>query len=332
MPLLSRGLVTTVAFALACAGCGTTADGETRGGGGPAGGGTGGSSGDGGSGVPMGGGWVGGAAGTSAGGTSGGAGGTNAAGGSTSSGGTATAGGTGGTGGVGGGCNPQPETCNNQDDNCNGAIDEGVTQSCSTMCGTGLETCTAGQFSACSAQQPNSCQNYATCTMEPQCVSTCPSAPTESCNLSDDDCDGQCDEGGNCRTAVNRSFAGSLGHRYNPDATKASCCGYVVEHSDYFYLYDNNSAGLKPFYECDKGGNRFFYTTSSNCEVLGASANRGSIGHIGDTNACGAKPLIRMYNAQNGRHLYVTSAAEKANAAGLGYVEESIAGYVWSSP
>ncbi|GMV43126.1 MAG: hypothetical protein AMXMBFR64_48420 [Myxococcales bacterium] len=71
-----------------------------------------------------------------------------------------------------------PEVCNNIDDDCDGVTDEGPTgtplqKACATACGTGVESCLAGQWKNCTAQQP-----YA-----------------ELCNNADDDCDGQTDEG-----------------------------------------------------------------------------------------------------------------------------------------
>ncbi|RLB55392.1 MAG: hypothetical protein DRJ42_06330 [Deltaproteobacteria bacterium] len=70
-------------------------------------------------------------------------------------------------------CTPQPETCNGADDDCDLAIDEGLTRACTTACGSGTETCTAGAYGTCSAPTPTA----------------------ESCNGLDDDCDGRLDEG-----------------------------------------------------------------------------------------------------------------------------------------
>ncbi len=87
-----------------------------------------------------------------------------------------------------------PESCNNKDDDCNGATDEDVTRPCSTMCGSGIETCQSGQWGTCTAQQPKNCLNYNNCQVEPMCVTSCPAAPSESCNNRDDNCNGQTDE------------------------------------------------------------------------------------------------------------------------------------------
>jgi hypothetical protein len=65
------------------------------------------------------------------------------------------------------------ETCNNVDEDCDTTIDEGVTRSCMTACGSGTETCSAGTFAGCTARTPM----------------------PEVCNGMDDDCVGGVDNG-----------------------------------------------------------------------------------------------------------------------------------------
>lgn len=72
------------------------------------------------------------------------------------------------------------ETCDDGDDaDCDGVVDEGCgcldgeTRPCSTVCGAGVQTCSAGAFGACSAREPT----------EERCG-----------NAEDDDCDGDVDE------------------------------------------------------------------------------------------------------------------------------------------
>ncbi|MCU0673123.1 MAG: MopE-related protein [Myxococcota bacterium] len=65
------------------------------------------------------------------------------------------------------------ETCNNVDEDCDTTIDEGVTRACTTACGMGTETCSAGSFAGCTAPMPM----------------------TEVCNGADDDCNGTPDNG-----------------------------------------------------------------------------------------------------------------------------------------
>jgi len=45
------------------------------------------------------------------------------------------------------------EVCNNQDDDCDGLIDDGLTQTCYSICGEGTETCVWGAW-YCDAPQP----------------------------------------------------------------------------------------------------------------------------------------------------------------------------------
>ncbi len=66
----------------------------------------------------------------------------------------------------------KPETCNNKDDDCNGSVDEGLSRTCKTACGSGTETCKAGRWINCTAVKPQ----------------------TEVCDGKDNDCDGKVDE------------------------------------------------------------------------------------------------------------------------------------------
>jgi hypothetical protein len=116
-------------------------------------------------------------------------------------------------------CVPAGESCNGMDDDCNGLIDDGLTRSCSTACGSGMETCAGGAWGACSARMPavEVCNNVdddcngvvdgisrsctGACGPGTQLCTdgewkTCMSAATEVCNAVDDDCDGMIDEAG----------------------------------------------------------------------------------------------------------------------------------------
>ncbi len=110
-------------------------------------------------------------------------------------------------------CSPPSETCNGMDDDCDGSVDNGfacspgAVQSCTTSCGsTGTQTCGA------------SC-TYGSCT-----------APLESCNGTDDDCDGMTDEGcGVCTGCTGAVGVSAPGGRYTvtlgPHAQSGSCGG-----------------------------------------------------------------------------------------------------------
>jgi Notch-like protein len=87
------------------------------------------------------------------------------------------------------------ETCNGIDDDCDGQTDESVTRACSTSCGSGTESCAFPSWVGCNAPQPKTCFDYASCSNQPSCAASCPAAPSEVCDLVDNNCNGQTDEG-----------------------------------------------------------------------------------------------------------------------------------------
>jgi hypothetical protein len=153
--------------------------------------------------------------------------------------------------------------------------------------------------------------------------------PVETCNAVDDDCNGQCDEG--CRQAVHRSNNGT-DHFYTTSETEASCCGYTVEHLNFFYLSITEVPGTTEFWRCWRAAaTDHFYTTSETCEGADATLE-GHIGFIATSEICGTVPLYRLANGSLQDHFYTTSATERDNAVASGWTYEAIAGYVWSSP
>lgn len=86
------------------------------------------------------------------------------------------------------------EECNNIDDDGDGTIDEDesggpLRRDCSNGCGTGREECEGGEWKYCSAPTPLD----------------------ETCNGEDDDCDGQTDEGCDCRHGQTRECGIAVG-------------------------------------------------------------------------------------------------------------------------
>jgi cysteine-rich repeat protein len=114
------------------------------------------------------------------------------------------------------GVNPgASETCNGVDDDCSGTTDDGV----------GM-TCSSGSSRACVTTGPGgSCAGTEACTSACVWSGSCELAAVESCNGSDDDCDGTTDEGFDCVFGRSESCAdpcgGSAGTR-----TCGSLCGW----------------------------------------------------------------------------------------------------------
>ncbi len=192
-------------------------------------------------------------------------------------------------------------------------------------------TCAVGScdpgWTDCDADVENGCENPEGAVCVPACK---PGAP-ELCNLLDDNCDGQCDEGGvaGCRQPVHRASSPTLGHFYTLDLAEASSGDFTLEFNNYFFMYAQQLPGLVPFYRCLKGDGRRFYTTSGTCE--GAGPVEGVLGHIGTEPVCGTVPLYRLYG--NGDHFYTTSDAERDNAVAMyGYLFEAQVGFVWPAP
>jgi hypothetical protein len=204
-------------------------------------------------------------------------------------------------------CEPVDETCNGLDDDCDDAIDEDLVQDCSTACGAGSETCTAGAWSGCTAPPPQA----------------------ESCDLDDDDCNGVVDDGlVGCRVSVHRSYHPSSGeHFYTTDLGEAQCCGYQVENDDYFRLYAGAQAGLTAFYRCVLGNGFHFYTTDAGCE---GNQVEGTLGWIATSQLAATTALYRAWNPGNNDHLFTIDAAELAGAVAGGWVDEGTVGWVWT--
>lgn len=163
------------------------------------------------------------------------------------------------------------------------------------------------------------------------CGLVCKPDKPEACNLFDDNCDGQCDEGAlpGCRQPVHRASSPTLGHFYTLDANEAMSGDFKPEALNFFHLYAVPGAGLVPFHRCLKGDGRRFYTTSNTCENAGPL--EGVLGYIATDAQCGSTPLFRLYGA--GDHFYTTSEAERDAAVAMyGYTFEFVAGHVWPGP
>lgn len=186
------------------------------------------------------------------------------------------------------------------EDRCIGA------QPCTTECGTSSVTSCVGGVAVCNI-------------------------PAELCNLVDDNCNGSCDEGpvAGCRVGIHR--ANGNGHVYSDDLAFVSRAPYSLEATNFFYLYTAPGFGMRPVFLCRKPDGRRLLSTDTACEV-GVEPER-QIGFWSPSPVCGAVPLYRLYREAEGNHFFTTSEPERNNARdNLGYLDEGIAGYVWTSP
>lgn len=228
-------------------------------------------------------------------------------------------------------------------DNCGGCGRACVVPHASGVCVAGVcgvGTCEGG-YSDCNNMSADGCEQASECRSGATCMTACGSngtircdeacapscvAPTETCNLIDDDCNGACDNAG-CRIGVHRSVSGDS-HFYTTDRAESSCCGFTTETYDYFFLMNAAAPGAVPLYRCvNLSTGHHLYTTNAGCE---GTRSEGVIGHIARAPTCGAIPLYRLLGG-TGDNFYTTSAPERDSAVAGGYVFVGITGYVWSS-
>jgi len=214
-----------------------------------------------------------------------------------------------------------------------------------------IDSCNTG-FGDCNSDPLDGCELEIDCQEGGACMTTCGSVgglacsdgcaptcslPAESCNGIDDDCDGACDQGAlaGCRVAVHRAYNGTNGHLFTTDLVEAMNWG--LEAPSFFYLYAGEAADLRPFFRCPKAGNgNFLFSDSTDCE--GTAGPLFTVGFIApmptapNPATCGAVPLYRIFLPANGWHFYTTSLAERDSAIANGWVDQGLAGYVWTTP
>lgn len=207
------------------------------------------------------------------------------------------------------------------------------------MCDSGWADCDGAIATGC--ELPVDCDPGAACTTAcgstgvnvcgDPCLPAC-TAPAETCNALDDDCDGACDQGPlpGCRTGVHRA-SGALGHFYSTNVDEIIGAGMTMEAQDFFFVYPAATDGLIPLFRCVKpnAGGRRFLTSSIDCETTGAPEL--TLGFISPDEACGAIPLYRVYAAASDDHFYTTSLAERDNAIAMfGYQDQGSPGFVFT--
>ena len=68
------------------------------------------------------------------------------------------------------------------------------------------------------------------------------------------------------------------------------------------------------------------------CETLPNGFVEGVLGYIANTPINGSTLLYRSFYSATDNHLFTTSTIENSSALGIGYVQESSPGYVWTTP
>lgn len=217
-------------------------------------------------------------------------------------------------------------------DHCGGCGKPCAPKNASGACALGVckvGSCSSG-FGDCNGDPTDGCE--VDLTNDPKNCGACGSAPTETCNLRDDNCNGKCDDVDGCRKGIHRSSNGK-DHFYTDSSTESGCCGYTVKSLDAFYLYNATAPDTTAFYRCyNNSEGLHFYTTSSTCEVWGASAVESVMGFIGTKATCGSVPLYRLVNRTTNAHIFTTDGAERSSLIGAGWGDEGITGYVWTAP
>lgn len=155
----------------------------------------------------------------------------------------------------------------------------------------------------------------------------------EQCNLTDNNCNGQLDDGISCRTTIYRFFHPTRAvHFYSRSITEGTNGGYNLEGVSY-YLYTNSAPGLLPYYRCYSPTiQRHLFTTDSNCEILPNAYVEDTLGYIASSSVNGAIQLYRSFYPTTHNHFYTTSYSEYLSALNSGYQSEIDNSFVWSSP
>ena len=223
------------------------------------------------------------------------------------------------------------ESCNSIDDDCDGQTDENVQNTYyqdldgdgyGTTSRTTLNCSVPSGYSSCA----NDCNDGSS--------SIYPSAP-EQCNLTDNDCDEQVDEGASCRSAIYRGLSSSTGRLfYSKSQILVSSSGYNISEGIGFYVYKNQVSGTIPLYRCHSGSGylaKTFLTTSSSCEVLPNGYIAETLGYIATQSYSGTTPLYRLYINSINNHFYTQALFERSFAISIGYSYEGSPGRVWTS-
>lgn len=163
------------------------------------------------------------------------------------------------------------------------------------------------------------------------CAPSC-ALPVESCNFEDDDCDGECDEGGveGCRVALHRADDPTYGQILMVDPDEAADYGVTIDQMSWIYLYALPGAGSQPLQRCINGP-QLGYSEENGCGMFGGYES--TLGFFGVEALCGGVPLTRLiFEANNGTRLAIDQAEIEAYVAQGWVVDPTFVAYAWLEP
>jgi len=127
------------------------------------------------------------------------------------------------------------------------------------------------------------------------------------------------------------------GHFYTASQPEANNLSGYRSEGNIGYLYPPVPEGVVPLYRLvQTNGSAHYYTTDRNeRERVESQGYRyeGLAGYVASSQQPGTTPLYRLFNPRTQDHLYTIDNNERQRALRqLGYVEDGIIGYIWTTP
>ncbi len=207
------------------------------------------------------------------------------------------------------------------------------------VCESGWADCDGTVTNGC--EQPNTCETDGACATEcgstgsqncdDPCAPTC-IVPAELCNFEDDDCDGECDEGGveGCRVGVHLANDPVYGQVLMTDEADAETYGVTIEQMNFFYLYVLPGGGSQPLQRCVNGP-ELGYSEENGCGMFGGYES--TLGFFGTAELCGAIPLTRLLGpANNSTRMAIDQVDINTYLAQGWTVDPDFEAYAWPNP
>ena len=220
---------------------------------------------------------------------------------------------------------PEPESCNGLDSDCNGIADE----DCSCVDGE-IRPCYSGPPTTNGTGNCHSGSQTCTATAWP---AGCPGEvlpTTESCDASDEDCDGVVDSS-DCLVRVERFWNTDIcSHQYKTGSITPDA-GYVLEPGNHFYVYTTAVPGTVPLYQMSDGARHLVTLDPNEGTALGYNI-ASTLGYVvpdgsasWNAGGLGASPICRYTTTVCSDHVLWLASELPAP----GYTQEVCLGFVW---